>query len=159
MVKTFNESHKKDVERLVADRQCEAESKETHALNNAPKHSVVCMKDLTSPVWSLVMFQMVTGDSCQCMKRTKQSTSYDITVRYAAYTVTGCGFVTKYQNTSDLENHYVTTGTDHKELADRLTSIHHIDRQERLGSEMGGLHCLTHLSFLFSQETRSLVVT
>ena len=44
----------------------------------------------------------------------------------------------KYQNTSNLENHYVTAGTDHKELADRLTSMQHIDRQARLGSAADG---------------------
>ncbi len=90
-VKAFKESHEKDVERLAADRRREAESKEAHALKNAPKHTVLCMKGLTSPVWTLGMFQMVSGDSCQCMKRTKQSTA---------------------QNTSNLENHYVTAGTD-----------------------------------------------
>jgi hypothetical protein len=83
---------------------------------------------------------LTSVDSCfrwwvgQCMKRTKQRTTCDITVRHATCTVAGCGFVVKYQNTSNLENQYVTTGTDHKKLADRLTSIHHIDRQERLGS-------------------------
>jgi hypothetical protein len=46
--------------------------------------------------------------------------------------------VAKYQNTSNLENHYITTGTDHEELADRMTSMHHIDRQERLGSAADG---------------------
>jgi hypothetical protein len=139
MVKVFNESHEKDVERLTADRRCVSESKETHALKNAPKHTVACMKGLTSPVWSLSMFQMVTGDSFQCMKRTKQSTACDITVRHTSYcTVKGCGLVAKYQNTSNLENHYVTIGTDHKELADRLTSMQHIDRQKRLGSAADG---------------------
>ncbi len=44
----------------------------------------------------------------------------------------------KYQHTSNLENHYVTAGTNHKELADRLTSMQHIDRQERLGSAADG---------------------
>ena len=29
----------------------------------------------------------------------------------------------KYQNTSNLENHYVTVGTDHKELPDRLSLL------------------------------------
>ena len=53
-------------------------------------------------------------------------------------TVSGCGFVAKYQNTSNLENHYVTDGTDHKELSDRLTAMQHIDRQERLGSATDG---------------------
>ena len=75
MVKAFKESHEKDVERLAADRRREAQSKEAHALKNAPKHTVLCMKGLTSPVWTLGMFQMVSGDSCQCMKRTKQSTA------------------------------------------------------------------------------------
>jgi hypothetical protein len=73
MVKAFKESHKKDVERLAADRRREAESKEAHALKNAPKHTVLCMKGLTSPVWTLGMFQMVSGDSCHCMKRTNQT--------------------------------------------------------------------------------------
>jgi len=50
MVKAFKESHEKDVERLAADRRREAESKEAHALKNAPKHTVLCMKGLTSPV-------------------------------------------------------------------------------------------------------------
>ena len=68
MVKVFKESHEKDVERLAADRRREAESKEEHALKNAPKHTVLCMKGLNSPVWTLGMFQMVSGDS---MKRTK----------------------------------------------------------------------------------------
>jgi hypothetical protein len=61
MVKAFKESHEKDVERLVADRRRESESKEAHALKNAPKHTVLCMKGLTSPVWTPGMFQMVSG--------------------------------------------------------------------------------------------------
>jgi hypothetical protein len=32
------------------------------------------MTGLTSPVWTIGMFQMVSGESCQCMKRTKQRT-------------------------------------------------------------------------------------
>jgi hypothetical protein len=52
------------------------------------------------------------------MKRTKQNTDCDVTVRHASYTVPGCGFVAKYQNTSNLENHYVTTeaGKQHDTL-------------------------------------------
>ncbi len=50
----------------------------------------------------------------------------------------------KYQNTSNLENHYVTARTDHKELADRLTSMQHIDRQERLGSAADGRIAWSH---------------
>jgi hypothetical protein len=53
MVKAFNESHGKDVERLEWDRRHEVESKEAHALKNAPKDTVVFMKGLTSPVWTL----------------------------------------------------------------------------------------------------------
>jgi hypothetical protein len=78
------------------------------------------------------------------MKRTKEITVCDITVRHVPSTVSGCGFVCKYQNTSNLENHYVTVGSDHKELADRSTSIHHIDRQERLGSTADGRITLSH---------------
>ena len=48
MVKAFKESHEKDVERLAAERRSEAESKESYALKNAPKHTVLCMKGLTS---------------------------------------------------------------------------------------------------------------
>ncbi len=61
MVKVFKESHEKDVERLAADRRREAESKEVHALKNAPKHTVLCMKGLISPVWTLGMFHMMMG--------------------------------------------------------------------------------------------------
>ena len=57
--------------------------------------------------------------------------------------MTGCVFVDRCQNTSNLENHYVTAGTDHKELTDRLTVIH-IDRQERLGSAADGRITLSH---------------
>ena len=49
MVKAFKE---KDVERLVADRRCESESKETHDLKNAPKHTVLYMKGLVSSTLS-----------------------------------------------------------------------------------------------------------
>jgi hypothetical protein len=56
-------SHGKDVERLEWDRRRETESKEVHTPKNTPKDTVVFMKGLTSPVWTLVMFQMVTEDS------------------------------------------------------------------------------------------------
>jgi hypothetical protein len=81
MVKSFKESHENDAEGLTADRRRESESKETHTLKNDFKHTVLCMKDLTSPVWTMVMFQMMTGDVCQCMKRNKQSTACYISVR------------------------------------------------------------------------------
>ena len=41
----------------------EAESNEAHALANAPKHTVLSMTGLTSAVWTIVMFQMVSGES------------------------------------------------------------------------------------------------
>ena len=44
MVKAFKESHEKDVERLTADRRCETESKEAHALKNTSKYTVLYMK-------------------------------------------------------------------------------------------------------------------
>ena len=43
-----------------------------------------------------------------------------------------------------MENHYVTAGTDHKELVDRLTAMQHIDTQERLGSVADGRIALSH---------------
>ena len=42
------------------------------------------------------------------------------------------------QNTSNLENDYVTSGTDNKELAKRLAVMHHIDSQERWESVADG---------------------
>jgi hypothetical protein len=41
----------------------EAESKEASALTNAPEHTVLSMTGLTSPVWTVGMFQMVSGES------------------------------------------------------------------------------------------------
>ena len=65
MVKAFKESHVKDLEKLVADRLCETENKVTDDLTNTLKHTVMSMIGLTSPLWTLDMFQMVTGESCQ----------------------------------------------------------------------------------------------
>ena len=42
-------------------------------------------------------------------------------VRHVTYTVSGCGHVIRYQNTSNLEKHYIRGEPDHKELTDRLT--------------------------------------
>jgi hypothetical protein len=94
------------------------------------------------------------------LQRTKQRMTCDITVPHTRFTVSGCGFVTKYQNTSNLENHYVEVGTDHKELVDRLTSMS--TSRDKRGwdmNQMRGLNCLVHLSLLFSRQTRSLDVT
>jgi hypothetical protein len=56
MVKLFKESHAKDLEKLAADRQREAEKKATDDLLNNPKHTVLSMVGLTSPVWTIGMF-------------------------------------------------------------------------------------------------------
>ena len=104
MVKSFKESHAKDLEKLAADRQRQAEKKATEDLVNAPQHTVLSMAGLTSAVWTLGMFQMVTGESCQCIQRTKQTEPCQVGVRHAACTVPKCGFVIRYQNTSNLEH-------------------------------------------------------
>ena len=70
MVKSFKESHAKDLEKLAADHQRQAGKKVTEVLVNAPKHTVLSMTGLTSAVWTLGMFQMVTGESCQCIQHT-----------------------------------------------------------------------------------------
>jgi hypothetical protein len=62
-VKSVKESHVKDLEKLVPDLQREVEKKSTDDLVNDPKYDVLSMVVLTSPVWTLGMFQMVTGES------------------------------------------------------------------------------------------------
>ena len=109
MVKTFKESHAKDLEKLVADRLCETEKKTTDDTGNTPKHTVLVMVGLTSSVWTLDMFQMVSGESCQCIRLTKQKNPCEVGV----CTVPECAFVVRYQNTSNLEQHYIRGGTDH----------------------------------------------
>jgi hypothetical protein len=52
-------------------RQCQSEKTTTDDLVNTPKHTVLSMVGLTSVVWTLGMFQMVTGESCQCIQLTK----------------------------------------------------------------------------------------
>ena len=61
MVKAFKESHVKDLEKLVADRPCEDEN---NAKDDVVSTStVLSMVGRTSPVWTLVMFQMVAWES------------------------------------------------------------------------------------------------
>jgi hypothetical protein len=64
--------------------------------------------------------------------------SFEVGVRNAVYTVSKCGFVVRYQNTSNLEQHCIRGGTDHKELADRLTPMQQLERQDNLGSGEDG---------------------
>ena len=84
------------------------------------------------------MFQMVTGESCQCIQRTKQTEPCHVGVRHAACTVPKCGFVIRYQNTSNLEQHYIRGGLDHKELAGRLAATQQLDRGVQLGAAADG---------------------
>ncbi len=53
MVKSFKESHEKDLEKLAADRQHEAQKKATDDLLDSPNHTVLSMTGLTSGVWTL----------------------------------------------------------------------------------------------------------
>ena len=120
------------------------EKKATDDLVDAPKHTVLSMTGLTSAVWTLGMFQMVTGESCQCIQRTKQTEPCHEGVRHAACTVPTCGFVIRYQNTSNLEQHYIRGGLDHKELAGRLAATQQLDRGVQLGAAADGSMALGH---------------
>ena len=106
---------------VAADRVREAEKKAKDNAASTAKHTVLSMAGLTSAVWTLGMFQMVAGESCQCIRRTKQKNPCDVAVRHAACTVPTCGFVVRYQNTSNLEQHYIRGGHDHAELAKILS--------------------------------------
>ena len=94
MVKAFSEeSHEKDVERLPADRRCETESKEAHALAHDPKHTVLSMTGLTS---SVDYHHVSDGErgilSVHETNQTESWTVCDISDRHASCTVSGCGF-------------------------------------------------------------------
>ncbi len=67
--------------------QCEEVKKATDDLINSPKYTVPSMVGLTSPVWTLGMFQMVTGESYHCIQHTKQTDPYHVGVRHVEYTV------------------------------------------------------------------------
>ena len=49
--------------KLVVDRLSEDGNKGKVDTTNTPKYTVLSMVGLTSPVWTLVMFQMVDGES------------------------------------------------------------------------------------------------
>ncbi len=87
MVKSFKETHAKDLEKLAADRQRESQKKVRDDVVNTPKHTVLSVVGLTSPEWTLGMFQMVTGESWQCIPRTKQTGPCHVGVRHVACTV------------------------------------------------------------------------
>jgi hypothetical protein len=118
------------------DHQREEAKKATDDLDlvDAPKHTVLSMTDLTSAVWTLGMFQMVTGESCQCIRHTKQKEPCHVGVRHATCTVPKCGFVIRYQNTSNLEQHYIRGGLDHKELTGRLAVMQQLERGVQVGA-------------------------
>ena len=134
-----------DLEKLAADLRREVENKTTDDLTNTPKNTVLSMIGLTSPLWTLGMFQMVTGESFQYIRHTKQTKPSEIGVRHAACTVSGYGHVIRYQNTSNLEQCYIRGGSDKKELTDRLTGMHHLERQESLGSTEDGSMTMSHI--------------
>ena len=62
----------KDLEKLAADRLCEDENNAKDDATSTPNHTVLSMVGLASPVWTLDMFQMVTGESCECIRRTNR---------------------------------------------------------------------------------------
>jgi hypothetical protein len=145
MVKSFKESHTKDLGKLTADRQSESEKKVTDDLLDTPKRTVLSMTGLTSAVWTLGMFQMVTGESCQCIRLTKQKETCHTGVRHVGCTVPKCGFVIRYQNTSNLEQYnYIRGGLDHKELAGRLTVMQQLERGVQSGTAADVLMTLSH---------------
>jgi hypothetical protein len=49
-----------------------------------------------------------------------------------------CGFVIRYQNTSNLEQHYTIGGLDHKKLAGRLAAMQQLERGVKLGAAADG---------------------
>ena len=53
---------------------------------------------------------------------TKQTNPCEVGVRHAACTVPKCGFVVRYQNTSNLEQYYIRGGHDHAERNCRLVT-------------------------------------
>ena len=61
------------------------------------------------------------------------------------------------EHTSNLELIYITAGSDHKELAERLKAMQHMDRQERLGSAADGSIALsrTFVAPTFTAEKKS----
>ena len=132
MVKDFKDTHEKEMERMAEKKKRDAEREAAQNLQNAPKHTLLPMIGLTSAIWGLGMFQMVSGTSCQCCFRTKQKDPCATSVRHAACTVQGCGFVVKYQNTSNLEAHYTAAGLDHEELSDQLRQHQHLQTQTLL---------------------------
>jgi hypothetical protein len=83
MVKSFKESHAKDLGKLAADRQRQPEKTTTDDLVDDPKYTVLSITGLTSAVWTLGMFQMVTGESCLCIRHTKQKKPCKVGVRRA----------------------------------------------------------------------------
>jgi hypothetical protein len=93
------------------------------------------------------MFQMVTGESCQCIRHTEQTDPYHVGVQHSVCTLPKCGFVIRYQtqNTSNLEQHYIRGGLDHKELAGRLTAMQQMERGVHLGAAPNCSMALFHV--------------
>ena len=105
MVKTFKESHAKDVEKLAADRLREAEKKAKDNAARNPKRTVLSMVGLTSGVWTLDMFQMVVGESCQCIRHTKQTITCEVGVRHVAVRPGGEGITVRRASRAGFVTH------------------------------------------------------
>jgi hypothetical protein len=102
---------------------------------------ILSMVILTSPVWTLGMFQMVTGESCQCIRRIRVTLVFDI----LCVQCLKCGFVIRYQNTSNLEQHYIRGGLDHNELVGRLTVMQQMEGGMQLGDATDDSMSLSHV--------------
>ncbi len=82
-------------------------------------------------MWTLGIFQMVTGESCQCIRHTKQTDPCHVGVRHDVCTVPKCGFVIR--------------GLDHKELVGRLTAMQQVERGLQLGAAADDRMTLSHV--------------
>ncbi len=60
-------------------------------------------------------------------------------------TVPKYGFVIRYQNTSNLEQHYIRGGLDHKELSGRLAVMQQMERGVQLGAVVDDSISLSHV--------------
>jgi hypothetical protein len=145
MVKSFKESHAKDLEKLAADLQREEEKTATDDLVNTPKHTVLSVVGLTSPVWTLGMFQIVTGKSCSASDAPNRRIRATLVFDMLCEQCNKCGFVIRYQNTANLEQHYIRGGLDHKELAGRLAAMQQVARGLQLGAAADGNMALSRV--------------
>ena len=89
---------------------------------NTPKHTVLSIHDLTCGLSSCFRWWLVSPVSVSDTRNRR------IGVEHVECTVSGCGFVIRYQNTSNLDQYYIRGGTEHKELTDQLTVMEQVDQ-------------------------------